>query len=253
MRITGPVNAPGQASFVPNSPVAFPSSFNLVGRQVSGTTYQFNASAIIFIDSSGGVVLLDSFGAGTITRTNDIGTFGVNGRDQAGSFGASDWVYFYWIWNGAVVNTLSSLSSPQDGGPTLPAGYTHASYIAQFKLNSSNLHETELIGSRVYYRENKQILTGGGSTSEASISTAGFIPNEHRGYFESQVSGSTGSNVALRYVTGKNHFRIAATTFGQDAALYEMPVFTNQIFYICTGSISHNVFVQGYSVANQSS
>jgi len=62
----------------------------------------------------------------TISETNDISIAGpvAGGRDQAGTFTPSTWIYFFVIYN-PTTRDVSSLSSASPTAPTLPTGYTY--------------------------------------------------------------------------------------------------------------------------------
>lgn len=153
------------------------------------------------------------FGTGAIT--NDIGAVQVastaNGRDQVAAFGASNWIHFYFIWNGSALATLSSLVAPATG-PTLPTGYTHWAYLGAVYLDaSSNLLRVRINGSLYAYINEVAFLSGGTATALTQVSIAAWIPPNALTFNINCRQSPTGSaggfvdiNTVLQAVSGSN-------------------------------------------------
>lgn len=144
------------------------------------------------------------------TVTNNISTTGpaAGGRDQSGSFGNSVWVYFYWIWNGSTLSSVSSLSGPTTG-PTLPSGYTHWAYCCTVRIDGSgNLLRVKVQNTFVNYELDNattSILSAGTASSFTGVTTTSFVPTGARGRFFFRLvinSASPGGFNALVRPTG---------------------------------------------------
>jgi hypothetical protein len=174
------------------------------------TQFDLTAQQVVLMNTSGHTVVVTAPG----TITNNISTAGstANGRDQAGVFSASSWIYFWWIWNGT---TLASLSSTSATSPTLPSGYTHLCYCTAARLDgSTNLLKIRCANTWTFYDARiSGVLSGGTATAETSVSTAAVIPpNALEGQFEVAMSGTAdgSGNFAVTYffrtVTGSNFY-----------------------------------------------
>ncbi|MFM0022202.1 hypothetical protein [Paraburkholderia azotifigens] len=124
--------------------------------------------------TSGATVSIPSTGI----VTNNVLTAGpsANGRDQAAAFAASNWIHFYWIWNGTTLATISSLSAPPTG-PTLPSGYTHWGYLGAWYYNaSSQLVLGYIRGSRFYYQSPPTSVSSGSAVAPTVVNVASLVP-----------------------------------------------------------------------------
>lgn len=136
-----------------------------------------------------------SLSGGTI-YVNDTNVAGptADGRDQAGDFAFNSWIYFYLIFNGSTIATISSASPPTNaGGPTLPAGYTHWTYLTSvYHDGSGNLLRVRARGSWVYYTLRTVITASATSTSPVDIDLSAFVPPNALAYtFHYQGLGVT--------------------------------------------------------------
>lgn len=206
------------------------------------------------------------------TITNDVGLAGpvANGRDQAGAFSASSWIYFYWIWNGTAIATISSASDPSTG-PTLPTGYTHWDYMCAIRFNgSSQLVATKLRGHDVYYIGEQTVVNGGTTTgAEQTVDSSAFIP-PNAGSFFGKISylcahGTPGTNfqVDIRIVSGTNFLdiqqaaQVNSVTVRTDTA-FRAPNINQELYYLIqtvAGSTQNVLYIicNGYTVPNGAS
>lgn len=141
------------------------------------TKYDFSADAVT-LRGVGNRPSFTGYGSGVVT--NDIAAVQsgpqANGRDQIATFSASNWIHFYFIWNGSALATLSSLVPPATG-PTMPTGYTHWAYIGAVFYNSTPvLVRTRIKGAVVSYDTSVQVLNNGAATSQASVILSSAIP-----------------------------------------------------------------------------
>lgn len=204
--------------------------------------------------------------------TNDVGLTGpaVNGRDQSGAFSADSWIYFYWIWNGTTLATLSSLTAPPTG-PTFPSGYTHWAYVATIRFNaSSQLVATLVRSDKVFYSPPLLILTGGSAVTETAISLSAAVPAIAKMFtVDTRLVGTTDSSgiidikTDLRVKTGiLSHTTALGIIRGLAASIavevsghyrVELPQ-TGDLFYlntVVTGSLpKFDVAIASYSVPN---
>lgn len=134
------------------------------------------------------VTLRDAYGK-TITVENpsiitcNILTAGpaANGRDQAGAFSASSWIYFYWIAKvvGSTI-TLASIASTVETptGPTLPTDYTYWGLCTDARLDAStNLLKIRVKGAWAFYEAAQNVLsTSTYPTTETTLSVSTVVP-----------------------------------------------------------------------------
>lgn len=98
----------------------------------------------------------------------------INSRDQSGSFSNNSWIYFYFIWNGTTLATISSTLTPADGGPVFPTGYTHYCFITALRRKTTDyLGETLTKGNKVYLidagQDTGHPLAGAGATEDTLV------------------------------------------------------------------------------------
>lgn len=234
-------------------------------------TTKFDASADVVVlrnPTDGSLATRTSTG----TVTNDITVAGpaANGRDQAGAFPASNYVHFYFIWNGTTLATVSSLTAPPTG-PTLPSGYTHWAYIGCVILTAgSAITPVTQRGSWVRYNARQASLVGGSATTETAVAIATLIPSNALNFELSVVdlaastngSGALDITLNLGVVTGSNmigrHFGVSGVAAGTSQFTSPGSVVlpnVNQNYYysvtVTTGTgpaTTHNV--TGYEVPN---
>jgi hypothetical protein len=150
----------------------------LVGANNSGTpNTKFDLAAdAVTLRSTNGTPDVTRFGTGTITNDTGLAGSAANGRDQAGAFSASNWIHFYFIWNGTTLATLSSLVAPATG-PTMPTGYTHWAYAGAVFYNATPvLGQTRFRGCLASYPTIQTALASGSATTETNISLTGLVP-----------------------------------------------------------------------------
>lgn len=159
------------------------------------TQYDLSADLVALRNPSDGSFVART---NTGTLTNNTATAGpaANGRDQAGAFGASSWIHFYFIWNGTTLATVSSLTAPPTG-PTLPTGYTHWAYAGAVRYNATPvLLPTIFRGSLAALvvddgGENRVLAAFGTSTTLATVACASVIPpNALMGHFRCVIQSS---------------------------------------------------------------
>lgn len=152
----------------------------LIGKNNAATpNTQFDFSALgvtLRNPATGGTAVATNTG----TITNNVALAGpvANGRDVAAAFTASQWLYFYFIWNPATstLATISSAATPAVG-PALPSGFTSWAYIgAIYYGSSSTLALGNFRGSWWNYQTVQGVVTNGSSTSVAAINVSTFVP-----------------------------------------------------------------------------
>jgi hypothetical protein len=110
--------------------------------------------------------------------TNDIGAAGpvANGRDQAGAFGANNFIYFFFIMKpDGTVATLSSFSS---SNPTLPTGYVAFALADIVRYDATpNLVKTLTRGSKASILMNATPqLNAGVAAAATQITVSAQVP-----------------------------------------------------------------------------
>lgn len=215
------------------------------------TQYDVVADEVVLITPSTGIPVRKT---NTGTKTNNVSTAGpaAGGRDQAGAFSSSSWIHFYWIWDGTTLSTVSSATAPPTG-PTLPSGYTHWAYIgAVYFDGSSHLTATYIRGSKVFYKAVQSALSGGTSTSYASVSLTSLVPSNALTFdLAGVVSGTFANNdwasISLTVsVDGTNNLGASSITAENvnstqtlkvSGSLGELPNVSQTVYYIITPGI----------------
>lgn len=223
------------------------------------TRYDLNASSLVLFTSSG---LIARFSApGIITCDVNVAGSIANGRDQSSAFGASNWIHFYWIYNGTTLATLSSLSATT---PTLPAGYTYSAYAGAVYFNaSSQLVKTRIFNNTAFYEAKQSILSIGTATSETTISLLTTIPpNASMFSFSATLrqANATAAGIAeYRIVSGSSFFEVRGyaggagedVTFGEYSC--EAPNISQNLFYLLTAVGANgntSAWVRNYKIPN---
>ena len=231
---------------------------NLVGANNAGTPntqFDYSADLVELRSSTDGSVVVRT---NTGTLTNNTATAGpaANGRDQAGAFGASTWLHFYFIWNGTTLATLSSLTAPPTG-PALPTGYTHWAYAGSIYYNATPLLvKTYWRGTWAYYEARQAALTGGTANAETTVSLTTLVPPNALAYKLAGVVGNTAgnSNLSIRVVLGVNYATMSCPNTTPRVGYFsdELPNIGQQFFYLFdvapTGGA--DLDVRGYKMPN---
>jgi hypothetical protein len=220
------------------------------------TQYDITADIVVLRNSSNHVVV--RYAPGTIT--NNVSTAGstANGRDQAGAFSASSWIYFYWIWNGTTLATLSSAVAPTTG-PTLPSGYTHWAYCGAVRFNgSSQLMKVRFRGTWASYDAaavDAILLNAGSATARTTLDMSALVPPNAlmtNVFFIGSNTNAAANQITIEYISGSAYWNpvIAAVTgWGGQCGL--VPNESQQIFYLWSAT-SGSAFINilGYSNPN---
>jgi len=248
-------------------PTPIVSSYKVVGCNclnnsgTPNTQFDMNADAVVLKDSSNRTVVRTNPGS----ITNNVSTASsANGRDQAGAFTASTFVYFYWIWNGATLATLSSATAPPTG-PTLPSGYTHWAYAGAVYFDaSSHLVRTRFKGAWAYLDAPNAVLSAGSASAETALTITGVVPSnalEFRGnlYGTLAGSGSFNSTINLRVITAVNYFIVSCNGTGavinSFGCEFSAPNISQTLYYLFTpttnvSAASINLNISGYKNPN---
>ncbi|WP_455154188.1 hypothetical protein [Cupriavidus campinensis] len=233
------------------------------------TKYDLSAEAAVFFNqTTGGTVVLQNI----TTITNDLTVQGVNGRDQVAAFTASNWIHYYFIYNGTNKATIASLAPPVNGPNLATAlGYTHWCYAGAVFYNATPLLvKTRMKGCMAFYEFPSAVLTNGNATVETPVVLSSAIPPNaistiiavQTFNMTSDGSGNAFANAFIRVVSGFNFAlvsRIAIAsiaTVGQGAGggSFEVPNIGQQIYYIIqvlNGSAqSLTLYLNGYKMPN---
>lgn len=226
---------------------AVSSGKTIAARTNSGaptTTIDITADELVVRDSSGGAVVLQ-----TVSVSAAITSSGANGLDTGAEAG-NTW-YYGWVI-AKPDGTVAALLSVSSSAPTLPAGYTFKALVTAVRNNgSSNFIAYRQFGNRVYYEGLQNVLSGGTSTGEATVSVATVVPPIALDFqTQFQLTGTTdGSGILVlttnvRFIAGVNWAVIAiglnglANTTGQNPALgfteRFIPQISQQFFYQIT-------------------
>ena len=237
------------------------------------TTVIVNCDAVVLRNSAGACVRHESPGALTL----DSAATGLNGRDQAGAFSASQTLHAYYISNGTTLKTVLADSAPTTG-PDLStdaafSGYTYWAYIAPLVWNASSQFElTRLRGSWVLYEGPGRVLDGGTATSETSVSLSGFVPSNAlrvRLEIEAQIrtlggqSASHDTTLFVRTISGATGYRHRMVGTNSSAGLaagcsapVEIPNVSQTAYYLWLSHLAATetqlatLYVSAYNCAN---
>ena len=144
---------------------------------VTATTISVDAHSVVLRNNNGETVVHHDAGGLLL----DSGASGLNGRDQAGAFSASQTLHAYYISNVTTIATVLADSAPPTG-PDLTtlagfSGYTYWAYIAPVPWNaSSNFYLATLAGGWVHYQGGRRVLSAGTGTTETSVDCSAFVP-----------------------------------------------------------------------------
>lgn len=231
--------------------------------------YDLVADLIVLRNAATGQTAM-AFAEGSITCNTATAGPTINGRDQAGAFPASNWLYFYFIWDGTTLATLVSLSSPTTG-PVLPAGYTHWAFAtAVYWTGASQLTAITTRGNTATYVTRPTALSAGVNTVSTAVSLATMVPPnagmvqlaglwaltaDGAGILDGEgaVTPVTAASAYLRIVSSTNGWGAATRqTFGEAVAW--LPLTAQEVYYVNTvttgSSPALSIFVLAYTVPN---
>jgi len=211
------------------------------------TQFDLKADVVQLRDASNNIIV--RYNPGTITC--DVGVAGpaANGRDQAGAFSASSWIYFYWIWNGTILATLASATAPPTG-PTLPTGYTHWAPAAAVRFNaSSQLVPTYIRGAKEFYQTIQSIASSVTATTEQTFSLSTLIPPIA---LEATLRRQAyqNSNGRYRIVTGVDYDLGIDADGSFDTYSLEIPVIGQQVFWKQDTANGSTHYLVGFTIPN---
>lgn len=244
---------------------------NLVGNNnavTPDTQYDMSADLVALRNTSDFSVVVRT-ATGTITNNTGLAGPAANGRDVAGAFAASQFIHFYFIWNGTTLATVSSSTAPTTG-PVLPTGYTHWAYAGSVRYNATPLLvRTRWRGVWASYEVAQNALnTTTPASTETAISLTTLVPaNALMINVVGERDGAIGATatgigvLTLRYITASNYtvvnaYDMAASTAGDaNREAFIVPNQVQQLFYLDTrvgtgGTVTVKVDVLGYSMPN---
>ena len=235
-----------------------------VRTHASNPTYQLTIAADVadLRDTSGNVKAFS-----TVSLTADITASGANGLDT-GSEAGNTW-YYVWII-GKSDGTVASLLSTSSTAPTMPSGYTFKALVGAVRNDgSSNFLAFRQFGNEVWFVTTQAVLSGGSSTTEASVSAAAVVPPIAQafdafvtGSLTNDGSGNVNATLSMRTVSGTNYVTYNAALFGLAASAggnfllpgqyLRMPNLSQTLYYlwqITNGSSpSANVSICGFKL-----
>lgn len=178
------------------------------------TKFFMSADILQFRNDADGVVTIVPTPANVINDTALDHTV-PNGRDQAGAFANSSWIWFYFVINSiGTISSRSSLTGPLAGGPALQGSeFAWVPAYPVFKDGSGNLRKVSCRGDRVHY-DALQALSAITATSESSLNVSAFVPNDAMTYeldFNAWAvtidgAGSVDVTLTIRQLAGLNYW-----------------------------------------------
>src|SRR5690349_19402040 len=208
----------------------------------------------------------------TSSYSASVGTAGpaAGGRDIAGAF-ASTYVHWYAISTGAgstAPAALVSTNPPNIGPVAMPTSYSGWAYLGGSIYSSASttlVTDHHFRGSWASYDAQVAVLSGGTSTTQASVALGTALPgNASRMQLvaefsiQSTAAGGSLAALALRVVSGSDFLRMkqqapaSQTIFNTLTA--ELPNLSQTLFYILDSQLSSgnivaqsaNIWCQGY-------
>jgi hypothetical protein len=247
----------------------------LVAANTGGSpTTQMTVSADLIEFSNSTTRNTFSMEGGSVSGlTVDVTTAGpiVGGRDQAGAFSANSFVHIHAICDGEQSQNVNLLASASATAPTLPAGYTHSTYLFPVRFNgSSQLVSVHVRGDTVYYDAAQTALSSGTATSETAVSVSSLVPSNAStmilntdNAMDANGGGDVGYRLKLRHTSGSDYFfqqviAPAANAHGCGAATVVMPQVSQQFYYLWVNTfnsanlsaLNATVYVEGYRCPN---
>ena len=233
---------------------------NLVGvPDATNTKYDFSADLVqVRNPTTGAVTIFTNTGTVVNNTTQQFTGGATTGRDQAAAFTSGTFVHFYLISSPSSTNvqTLSSATAPPTG-PTLPTGWTSWAYAGAVPLGDAGvLTAMDMRGSWMLYRASQALVNNSSVAGEQTQSTASFAStNALAGLFTVDLHVATDALAAhvadtfctLRSVTGVNLYNqragvsnlgIAAVQHSSSSAQAQIPIISNQIFWILQDTAS---------------
>jgi hypothetical protein len=262
--------------FVPN-PAA--PSVHGVSLQNNGTTP--NTKIDVFTGGGGGWAQYVDLKGQSIAIgqaygfTLDAGLAGpvANGRDQAGAFAASQWLYIYAITGrGQVPAGIISVNPPSfvPVPPTLPTGYTHAAYLTSVYWDaSSHFLRFHQFDDRVCYDGRQLALSLGSAVVDTAVSVNTLVPPEAADFdlnleswgVTADATGAAIEVLHLGYLAGTDTHQLVSDFVVSPAAATRVatgditfPNVSQQFYYhhqVLNGSApSATITVRSYRVPN---
>ena len=238
-------------------------SFGQDSFTATDTTFTLSCDAVKVMSAAYDTVLRVS----PSNVTNNIGTAGpaANGRDQAAAFSSNSWIYFYWIWNGTTLASLSSTSWPT---PVLPTGYTHWCMAAIVRYRTSALDYVSVRGNTVFYRAAQGVIVGATETAETTNFLTTYVPPkalsmllEINTTMASTAGGAAGMQFVLRHTSTYDFASVvarapAASQSIRNTSFIVIPNKSQTVYHIWSGSTTNvssksgDVNMVGYTVPN---
>jgi hypothetical protein len=197
------------------------------------------------------------------TQTVNISISGVDGRDQAGAFGANSFIHLYWIGRDdtSVLDVVASVNAPPTGPDlnTVAAlqPYDFWIYAGSLRLDgSTNIVRGRYRGAKWVYEPAIQVLTAGNATVETAISTTTAVPSNALDV-ELEISAlantaSQATALRLRVTTGVDALNWKTQTISP-GTLHDhasIPNVGQNIYYLRATAQVTDIWVSGYTTPN---
>lgn len=214
---------------------ATPSNLQASVTSNTSSTITITADCVPTDDGTTGLYLR------TVNVTSSLATAGpaAGGRDQAGAFTASSWVYAYLIYG--FGQATSALWSASASAPTLPSGYTHAALVsAAYMASSGNTvaYPYYVVGRQHFYTVGgaavSAVTNGHATGSYSTVSGSAFAPpTAHLLMLAVNIQGNAVGDVLSLSSDGANQY------FGQSAVSTTTGFKT---FVLCVCDATQNVY-----------
>lgn len=226
----------------------------VTGRGYSANKVQLTADEVIATDAGGAKYRTTAF-----NKTADIRLAGsiINGRDQAGAFGASSFVAYWAITNGA--GTWNSLWSASLTAPTLPGGYVAKVLLAVYRVDAAvNLLQMSSSGNKHrYYPSIKDGTAVSFPTVGLSPGNTLTVPTNAISY---DLSVSNAGITHLSVINNRPHLCVTPTTTAPNGwpqlgpgAWNDIPIVTtpdgNHVYRSGNAVSTPDLYTMGYRIA----
>jgi len=163
--------------------------FSGAGRAAqAGWKFTLEAHAITFINATSHATSQVMYPAAVTIDLTQSGPV-ADGRDRATALSANSWAHLYWIYDGTTVSGIISpdapviRGTPVGGGPNLTGlAYTSWAYAGTVRLGAlgdgvnPDIVPVHILGAMAYYHMGARVLSGGTSTTEATVDLATVVP-----------------------------------------------------------------------------
>src|SRR3990167_8259808 len=239
----------------------------------AGWKFTLEAHAITFINATSHATSQVMYPAAVTIDLTQSGPV-ADGRDRATALSANSWAHLYWIYDGTTVSGIISpdapviRGTPVGGGPNLTGlAYTSWAYAGTVRLGAlgdgvnPDIVPVHILGAMAYYHMGARVLSGGTSTTEATVDLATVVPPTATHSLPNVMArlAANGGEVTIRYSNasagGSRDFLTmrsgAAAVDYRNSTQALVPNVSQRVYYIVIlagGTVQVDLDVLGYKL-----